>query len=113
MFQRGALTILRVRGVPIRLHFSVLLLIPLLTFALSAQTGLVADAAELPADRILVETDAPYLAPGKMRGKRNEPSFVVETARVLAGTRSVSPEEIAEQTTKNFFRLFSKVPGPA
>lgn len=69
-------------------------------------------AADLPADRILVETDAPYLAPGKMRGKRNEPSFVVETARVLAGIRSVSPEEIAEQTTKNFFRLFSKVPQP-
>lgn len=69
-------------------------------------------AADLPADRILVETDAPYLAPGKMRGKRNEPAFVVETARVLAGTRSVSPEEIAEQTTKNFFRLFSKVPKP-
>lgn len=70
-------------------------------------------AADLPADRILVETDAPYLAPGKMRGKRNEPAYVVETARILAGTRSVSPEEIAEQTTKNFFRLFSKVPRPA
>ena len=47
-------------------------------------------AAELPADRIMVETDAPYLAPGKFRGKRNEPSFVVETARVLAETRGVS-----------------------
>jgi TatD DNase family protein len=70
-------------------------------------------AADLPADRILVETDAPYLAPGKMRGKRNEPAFVVETAAVLAGTRSVSPEEIAKQTTENFFRLFSKVPRPA
>jgi len=70
-------------------------------------------AAELPADRILVETDAPYLAPGKMRGKRNEPSFVVETAKVLAETRSVSLEQIAEQTTENFFRLFSKVPKPA
>jgi TatD DNase family protein len=69
-------------------------------------------AAELPADRILVETDAPYLAPGKMRGKRNEPAFVVETANVLAGTRSVSPDEIAKQTTENFFRLFSKVPRP-
>jgi TatD DNase family protein len=70
-------------------------------------------AADLPADRILVETDAPYLAPGKMRGKRNEPAYVVETARVLAGTRGVSQEEIAEQTTKNFFRLFSKVPRSA
>lgn len=69
-------------------------------------------AAELPADRILVETDAPYLAPGKMRGKRNEPAFVVETAGVLAGIRNVSIEQIAEQTTNNFFRLFSKVPRP-
>jgi TatD DNase family protein len=67
-------------------------------------------AAELPADRIMVETDAPYLAPGKHRGKRNEPSFVVEVARVLAEARGVSFEEISRQTTKNFFRLFSKVP---
>lgn len=69
-------------------------------------------AAELPADRIMVETDAPYLAPGKFRGKRNEPSFVVETAKVLAETRGVSFEEIAQQTTENFFRLFDKVPRP-
>jgi len=69
-------------------------------------------AAELPADRIMVETDAPYLAPGKFRGKRNEPSFVVETAKVLAETRGVSLEEIAQQTTENFFRLFDKVPRP-
>ncbi|MGL4264166.1 MAG: TatD family hydrolase, partial [Afipia sp.] len=67
-------------------------------------------AAELPADRIMVETDAPYLAPGKFRGKRNEPSFVTETARVLAETRGVSLDEIAQQTTENFFRLFDKVP---
>lgn len=69
-------------------------------------------AAELPADRIMVETDAPYLAPGKFRGKRNEPSFVTETARVLAETRGVSQDEIAQQTTENFFRLFDKVPRP-
>jgi TatD DNase family protein len=69
-------------------------------------------AAELPADRIMVETDAPYLAPGKFRGKRNEPSFVVETAKVLAATRGVSLEEISRQTTDNFFRLFDKVPRP-
>ena len=69
-------------------------------------------AAELPADRIMVETDAPYLAPGKYRGKRNEPSFVTETARVLAETRGVSIEEISRQTTENFFRLFDKVPRP-
>jgi len=67
-------------------------------------------AAELPADRIMVETDAPYLAPGKWRGKRNEPSYVVETARVLAETRGVTYEELARQTTDNFFRLFSKAP---
>jgi TatD DNase family protein len=69
-------------------------------------------AAELPADRIMVETDAPYLAPGKFRGKRNEPSYVVEVAKVLAETRGVSIEEISRQTTENFFRLFSKVPRP-
>ncbi len=69
-------------------------------------------ASELPADRIMVETDAPYLAPGKFRGKRNEPSFVVETAKVLAETRGVTLEEISQQTTENFFNLFSKVPKP-
>jgi len=82
----------------------------ILTFKNSA--ALRAIAAELPADRILVETDAPYLAPGKFRGKRNEPAYVVETAKVLAETRGVSFEEIAKQTTANFFRLFGKVPRP-
>ncbi len=67
-------------------------------------------AAELPADRIMVETDAPYLAPGKFRGKRNEPAYVAEIAKVLAEARAVSLEEISRQTTQNFFRLFSKVP---
>jgi TatD DNase family protein len=67
-------------------------------------------AAELPADRIMVETDAPYLAPGKFRGKRNEPAYVAEIAKVLAETRGVSLDEISRQTTENFFRLFSKVP---
>jgi len=67
-------------------------------------------AAALPADKILVETDAPYLAPNPYRGKRNEPAYVAETAKVLAQTRGVSVDEIARQTTENFFRLFSKVP---
>src|SRR5258708_7101290 len=57
----------------------------ILTFKKSDE--LRAIAAELPADRILVETDAPYLAPGKFRGKRNEPAYVTETARTLAATR--------------------------
>jgi len=69
-------------------------------------------AAELPADRIMVETDAPYLAPGKFRGNRNEPSYVVEIAKVLADARGVTLEEISRQTSENFFRLFSKVPAP-
>jgi TatD DNase family protein len=80
----------------------------ILTFKNSG--ALRAIAAELPADRILVETDAPYLAPASKRGKRNEPSYVVETAQVLAETRGVSADSIAQQTTENFFRLFSKVP---
>jgi TatD DNase family protein len=67
-------------------------------------------AAELPADRIMVETDAPYLASGKFRGKRNEPAYVVEIAKVLAEARGVSLQQISDQTTANFFRLFSKVP---
>ena len=70
-------------------------------------------AAELPADRILVETDAPYLAPGKYRGKRNEPAFVIETTKVLAAVRGVSFDAVARQTTANFYRLFAKVPPPA
>jgi len=69
-------------------------------------------AAELPADRIMVETDAPYLAPGKFRGKRNEPAYVVEVAKVLAETRGVALDDISRQTSDNFFRLFSKVPRP-
>jgi len=67
-------------------------------------------AAQLPEDRILVETDAPYLAPGPWRGKRNEPSYVVETARVLAESRGMTPDAVAAVTTANFFRLFNKVP---
>jgi TatD DNase family protein len=69
-------------------------------------------AAELPADRILVETDSPYLAPGKFRGKRNEPSYVVETARTVAAARGVPFDDLARETTENFFRLFNKVPPP-
>src|SRR6185295_12644546 len=83
----------------------------ILTFKKSDE--LRAIAKDLPAERILVETDSPYLAPGKFRGKRCEPAYVVETARVLAETRGVAPDDIARQTTENFFRLFSKVPRPS
>ena len=69
-------------------------------------------AADLPLDRLLVETDAPYLAPTPYRGKRNEPSYVVETASILAETMGVSADEIWQHTTDNFFRLFNKVPDP-
>jgi TatD DNase family protein len=67
-------------------------------------------AAALPADRILVETDAPYLAPDPFRGKRNEPAYVTHTAKALAAARGISPEAAAAQTSENFFRLFAKVP---
>lgn len=69
-------------------------------------------AANVPRDRLLVETDAPYLAPVPHRGKRNEPSFVAQTARVLAETIGVGEAEIAEITTNNFFRLFRRMPRP-
>lgn len=65
-------------------------------------------AAEVPEDRLLVETDAPYLAPVPFRGKRNEPALVSHTARVLADVRNVQAEQIADLTTRNFQRLFSK-----
>ncbi|MBA4162266.1 MAG: LuxR family transcriptional regulator [Novosphingobium sp.] len=65
-------------------------------------------AAELPEDRILVETDAPFLAPVPHRGRVCEPAFTADTARFVAGLRGVSPEALAETTTRNFARLFGK-----
>jgi TatD DNase family protein len=78
----------------------------ILTFPKSHE--LRAIAADLPADRLLVETDAPYLAPVPFRGKRNEPSYVAHTAKVLAETRGLTPEAVADLTTRNFTRLFKK-----
>ena len=63
-------------------------------------------AARLPLDGVLVETDAPWLAPTPDRGKRNEPAWVTRTAQCLAGLRGISEEEIASSTTKNFSKLF-------
>ncbi len=67
-------------------------------------------ARALPLDRLLVETDAPYLAPVPYRGKTNEPAYVVHTARALAEARGMPLSELAEATTENFFRLYQKVP---
>ena len=65
------------------------------------------EAARLtPLDRLLVETDSPYLAPVPYRGKRNEPAYVVETARRLAEIKGMGLEELAEATTRNVARLF-------
>jgi TatD DNase family protein len=80
----------------------------ILTFKKSE--ALRAIAAEVPLDRLLVETDAPFLAPGKHRGKRNEPAFVVETASELARVKGVAQADLARATTDNFFRLYAKMP---
>lgn len=75
--------------------------------------ALAALARKLPLDRLLVETDAPFLAPVPFRGKTNEPAYVVHTAAALARIRGVTEAEIAEATTANFFRLFTKARRPA
>jgi len=67
-------------------------------------------AAGVPHDRLLVETDAPYLAPVPHRGKRNEPAFVVHTAAVAAQLTGLAADVLAQRTTENFFNLFAKVP---
>jgi TatD DNase family protein len=64
-------------------------------------------AATIPIGRLLVETDSPYLAPVPVRGKRNEPAYMVHTAACLANVRGLSPEMIDEQTTRNARTLFS------
>jgi len=71
-----------------------------------------ATAKALPVDHILVETDAPFLAPVPFRGKDNEPSYVVKTLEQLAAVRGLSRDEMAFLTSANFFRLFDKVPMP-
>lgn len=80
----------------------------ILTFPKSEE--LRAIAKTIPHDRLLVETDAPYLAPKRWRGKRNEPSYVVNTAEVLAETLDLSYAHMARITTDNAFRLFTKMP---
>jgi TatD DNase family protein len=65
-------------------------------------------AKTIPADRFLVETDSPYLAPVPHRGRRNEPAFVTHTAAFLAELRGIEPATLARETTANFYRLFAK-----
>lgn len=98
---------LALAGIELGLHVS---FSGILTFKRSED--LRAIAAELPLDRLLVETDAPYLAPVPHRGRRNEPSYVIETAKVLAETRGLEPAALAAATTDNFYRLFSKIERP-
>jgi TatD DNase family protein len=69
-------------------------------------------ARQVPLDRLLVETDAPYLAPVPYRGKTNEPAFVVRTLEKLAEVRETTPTDMAAMTSRNFFSLFNKVPIP-
>jgi TatD DNase family protein len=75
--------------------------------------ALQAIAREVPLDRILVETDAPFLAPVPYRGKTNEPGYVVHTAAALARIRDITEAEVACATTENFFRLYTKARPPA
>ena len=82
----------------------------ILTFKRSDE--LRAIAQDVPMERLLVETDAPYLAPQRWRGKRNEPAYVSHTCKVLAEVKGVSEAEMRAVTTANFFRLFAKVPKP-
>ena len=100
-----ASTMLAQAGIALGLYIS---FSGVLTFKNSA--ALRSIAKDLPSDRLLVETDAPFLAPPPHRGKRNEPAFVIETARILAATRGISIEELSQITVDNALRLFDKMP---
>ena len=82
----------------------------IITFKNANDIRAIAQAA--PLDRIIIETDCPYLAPVPKRGRRNEPGYVVHVAEKLAEIKGISAEEIAQITTDNFFRLFSKASDP-
>lgn len=69
-------------------------------------TNIQETAKQVPLDRMFIETDSPYLAPIPYRGKRNEPAYVAETAKFIAGLRGISVEELGRATTENFYRFF-------
>ena len=81
---------------------------PMLEESLKNAKDLQDIAAQLPEDRLLVETDAPFLAPVPHRGRVCEPAYTADTARLVAQLRGVEPQALAETTTRNFFRLFGK-----
>ena len=95
------------RGVAIGLYVS---FSGVITFKKSDELRTI--ARDVPLERLLVETDAPFLAPEPLRGKGNEPAYVAHTASKLADVRGLKNTEIAQATTANFFKLFSKVPLP-
>ena len=64
---------------------------------------------EIPIDRLLVETDSPYLAPEPLRGKPNEPSYIIHTVKFLSDLKNIKLEEVANKTTQNFINLFGKL----
>ena len=63
----------------------------------------------VPEDRLLLETDSPYLSPEPLRGKRNEPSNVIYTLKYISKVKKVKEDHLSKQTTKNFFKLFTKI----
>ena len=82
----------------------------IITFKNAVDVRAVAEAT--PIERIIIETDCPYLAPIPMRGRRNEPAYVAHVAAKLAEIKNLSEDEVATITTNNFFRLFSKARDP-
>ncbi len=100
-FSSGAALAETAVGLGFRISFS-----GILTFRKSEDLRRIARG--LPAESLLVETDAPYLAPVPVRGKRNEPGYVTHTLKVLAECRGEDPDALRETTSTNFLRLFSK-----
>ena len=82
---------------------------PLEEFSIMRRPDLANTFKEIPNDKILVETDSPYLAPVPLRGKPNEPSYIIHTVKFLSKLKNISFEDFSKITTKNFFNLFGKL----